>query len=110
MGRQHGAEEIRHTPREVPHRRSLFEMGSPAWMFRTFLFCGILVGIIDIIGAIADSTFTVALLGKLVLFALGLAVVCTTFFGLVCLFSGVYDLRDWARRRRMRQGSEPHHP
>lgn len=108
MTRQQGAEEHSQAPRRVSHRRSLFEMGSPAWFFRSFLLCilvpGIFVGIVDL----AAGTFTFAVLVRLALFALGFAVVMTMFIESSWTIAKAQGLRDRARRRRTRQDSERH--
>jgi hypothetical protein len=112
LRRQRGAEVIWQAPRKASHHGPLGEFGSftIAWLSGMCLVFGTFFVIINIIGAIVDSRFTVALLGKLVLFGFGIPIVMIMVGTLLWVLISVKDWLDEARRRRMEHGSEPHHP
>jgi hypothetical protein len=105
LRRQRGAEVIWQPPRPL----GLFGYVI-AWLFGMCLFVGTFFVVINSIGAIVDGRFTVALLGNLVLFGFGIPLVMIMVGTLLFVLISVKDWLDEARRRRMRHGSEPHHP
>jgi hypothetical protein len=107
---QQGSEENGQTSRELSQRLPLVDFGFIALVFRIYLVCGIVVGIIVSIVDIATGRFTVAVLVIVALFALGFAVFVTTLFTLLSALAAIPARREQARRRRMRHGSEPHLP
>jgi hypothetical protein len=81
-----------------------------AFVFGGYFHGAILVGVVSNLPDIVTGHFTGDDLGGLALFALGAAVVSATVIASIFAFVGVGDRREQAKRERMRQGSERHHP
>ncbi len=112
MRRHRGVEENRQAPREDAYDPFRWPgLGRvAAYVFGGLFIGAMLVGVVSNLPDIVRGHFIADDLAGLTLFALGGAVVSATVIASMLAIIGVQDRREQAKRERMRQGSERHHP